>query len=244
MNFIPLALLVILIILPTDVSGNRTVLADFSGDTSYNILIQTSRTQLNPGDHLRIELFITGLGDVEISKLYVVIPVQLPSNGKINFTDRKYNRISPSEFKSYYESRNFSSNGFYHLISKNTYMMLDISAIEGLEEAFQGTDLSGASGLILGETRTNDNPTYFAPYTIDFIIAENASAGDYKISILYTYGNLNRWYQDEEVINVHINYIYEREYFKWLIYIVTFIAALNLLEHINRLRKRLWNWLS
>ncbi len=247
MKLIPLVLLVVsvvLVILPIGVFGNRTVLADFSGDPSYNLLIQTSRTQFNSGDNLKIELFITGLGDVDTSKLYVVIPDQLPNNGTINFTAREYKHTSPSKVKAYYEPQNLSPPSFYHLVSKDMYRMVDISEIEGFEEAFQRADISGASGLMLGEARTTDNPTYFAPYTIDFIIAENAPARDYKISVLYTYGNLGRWYQDEGVVDVHVNYIYEREYFKWLIYLVSFLAAFCGLEYIIKSMKQLWNWLK
>ena len=244
MKPIPLVLLVVLVILPIGVFGNRTVLADFSGDPSYNVLIQTSSTQLNPGDHLKIELFITGLGDVESSKLYVVIPDQLPNDGAINFTARKYIYINKTEVRAYYEPKTNSAPGFYHLISKDMYKMVDISEIEGFEESFKGSDLSGASGLILGETRTTDNPAYSAPYTVDITIAENASAGDYKISILYTYGNSGKWYQDERVVDLHVNYIYEREYFKWLIFIGTLIAGLAGLDYIIKMFKHLWNWLK
>jgi len=223
--------------------GNRVELANFSGDPSYTLLIQTSNTQLNPGDPFKIELFITGFGDVELSKLYVNIPEQLPNNGTINFTKRKYEYLNPSKVRASYEP-NTTSPGFYHLISEDIYRMVDINEIEWLEEAFQRTDLIGASGLILGETKTINNPIYSAPYTIDFIIAENASAGDYKIPILYTYGNSDRWYQDERVVDLHVNYIYDSEHFKWLIYSVTFLAGLAGLEYILKSLKQLWNWLK
>jgi len=231
MRLIPLVLLIVLVIMPIDVLGNRIVLADFTGDPSYNILTQTSQTQLNPGDRLRIELFITGLGDIESSKIFVTIPDKLPNIETINFTKRKYNHTDSPKFEPYYKTGHFGTN-FYHLIPKDMYMMVDLSSIKGLEEAFQGADLSGPSGLVLGETRTTCDPTYSAPYTIDFITAENASAGDYRVHILYTYGYLGKWYQDEEFVDVHVNHIYEREYFKWIIYIVTFLAAVCGLEYI------------
>jgi|WetSurSiteA1Bulk_404760.scaffolds.fasta_scaffold32172_1 hypothetical protein len=58
-------------------SGNKSnKLSDmsFNGEPSYNILVHTSDPHLDPGDKFKIEIFISGAGDVDLSRISFSIP--------------------------------------------------------------------------------------------------------------------------------------------------------------------------
>ena len=52
-------------------------------EPSYSLLARTSDTQLSAGDDFKIELFISGAGDVELSGISTNIPEQITKNNEV-----------------------------------------------------------------------------------------------------------------------------------------------------------------
>jgi hypothetical protein len=58
----------------------------FNGEPSYNILVHTSDPHLDPGDKFKIEIFISGAGDVDLSRISFSIPQFIVKGGKVKLT--------------------------------------------------------------------------------------------------------------------------------------------------------------
>ena len=82
------------------------------------------------------------------------------------------------------------------------------------------------------------NGTNYAPYTIDFAIANNASAGDRDILISFIYKYGGKWYQDSKTIRLHINHWYEKSFWQDFLQLTILLGfALTLLL----LLKEIWS---
>lgn len=193
--------MVIIIINTCSVSGNTP---SFYGEPQYAIKVQTSDTTLDPGTPFKIELFITGAGDVNFSRISISIPDYIITKRIVKFTSLNYtvidqkNRIIRGNPKIQNEEPSF-----YVIVPDILYML----------PAENGDNFS-PKPLTFGEATYQLNGTNYAPYTVDFVVANNATAGDRDISINFIYKYIDKWYQDAKTIRLHINHWYETEFWR------------------------------
>lgn len=178
----------------------------FSGEPQYAIKIQTTNTIVNPGEKFMMELFITGAGDVNVSKILVSIPQYVVRGGRIRLTSLNYNYslVDPNNMIIHpnLEAQDQSPN-FYLIPPKILYKFVSDKDDNFLPKP-----------KILGEVYYMLNGTNYAPYTIDFVIANDATPGDQDIFINFIYKNSDRWFQDSKTIRLHINHWYEKSFWQ------------------------------
>jgi hypothetical protein len=198
---------------------------DLGGEPSYSLLIETSNKQLNHGDSFEIELSIAGLGDVEVSDFVVSIPAELPRDKKIKFTEIVLIPIGNNTYHHIATKTNQSSR-FWYLIPNIFYQLPEIN------QTNHSGMFSGASPLPVGQARFTIDAYDYAPFTIDFIIADDAPSGDHEMPITYNYKSNGKWYQDKEYIKIHINRFYETNTFYIIAAIFTILGLTVLIIEI------------
>jgi len=190
--------------------------------------LQTSDTTLNAGENFKIELFITGAGDINLSKILVSIPEYIVKDRRVKFTSVDYSLIDSNK-KIFHPSLEIQEEepSFYMLPSPIMYMYFGAE-----NENFSIKPHIG------GEMIYQLNGTNYAPYTIDFAIANNASAGDRDILISFIYKYGGKWYQDSKTIRLHINHWYEKRFWQDFLQLTILLGfALTLLL----LLKEIWS---
>jgi hypothetical protein len=176
-----------------------TATKSFHGEPQYTLKIQTSDTILNPGGKFKMELGITGVGDVNLSKILVSIPQYIVKGGKIKLTTLNYSWVDPKKNTVHPTPEVQDQEPSFYLILPDIWYML----------VAEGSNTFSPKPQIFGEASYQLNGTNYAPYTIDFVIANNATAGDRDIFINFIYKYADKWYQDSKTVRLHINHWYE-----------------------------------
>ncbi len=162
---------------PLDNQSNELNGISFYGEPRYTTLIHTSDPHVNAGDKFQIGIFISGAGDVSLGKISVDIPKAIVKNEKVKLTILNYRMIDPI---------NRIVNGTIEVRDSESRFYLFLPSIWYMLTAEEGNPLS-PKPQIFGESSYQINGTNYAPYTIDFVVGDKASAGDYDIYIDYIY---------------------------------------------------------
>jgi hypothetical protein len=198
MRAIPTTLALILLLSPILATDS------FSGEPQYTLKIQTSNIILDPGEKFRMKLYITGAGDVNLSKIFVSIPQYIVSGGQIRLTSLNYTFVDPINRIIHPNPEVHDLNpSFYRIVPNIMYMF-----VSDRDDNFLRT------AKILGEVDYLLNGTNYAPYTIDFVIANNATPGDQEIFVNFIYKHADKWYKDSKTIRLHINHWYEKGFWQ------------------------------
>ena len=214
-----------------EASGNRSNEMNFNGEPQYTIVAQTSDTNVDPGSNFKAELFISGAGDVNLSKISVSIPRYIVKGSKAKLTILNYRIIDPGNrtVNGELEVKNIDPQ-FYLLLPDIWYMLPS-----------NDNDYFSGEPKIFGEsTYIFENGTHYAPYTIEFTVANNATAGDHDIFINYIYKHSNKWFQDTKIIRLHIRPWYERDFARYAFFATAIWAIISILYWI---KKYLLPWL-
>ncbi len=201
----------------------------FYGEPHYSTLINIGDPHVDGGDKFRIEIFISGAGDVDLSKILIDVPRVVTKNGKVKLTALNYQTIDPD---------NRTVHGAIDVKDEESRFYLFLPSIWYMLIAEDGDYLS-PKPQIFGESAYIINGTYYAPYTIDFVVNDKASAGDYDIHIDYMYKSSGKWYQDSKIIKLHVNNWYERDYWQTILQLG---ALLGILLTIVLILKEVWTF--
>jgi hypothetical protein len=114
----------------------------FYGEPQYEIKTQTSDTTLDSGSQFRMELFITGAGDVNFSRIFVSIPQYIVKNEKVKLTKLNYAWIDP-------KNRTIRGNPEVQEIAPSFYLLVpDIWYMLPAEKS----NMYSTMPLVFGET--------------------------------------------------------------------------------------------
>jgi len=191
-----------------------------------------------------MDLYISGSGDVDFSKLYVSIPDYIPKNRKINLTKINFactdiNPFTKTQICHGEPITAIETPTFWNWISPYYYRS---PYINGNDE-FSGLPISGSAPMIVGEGNILDSKgTSHAPFSINFTVAEDAPPGDHDISITYSYQNKGKWYEDRQNIKVHINRFYETDKFYSIAAAFTILSFIVLMIQIIKDGKKLMDY--
>jgi hypothetical protein len=191
-------------------------------------LLTTSNTQLSRGDNFTIEIRISGMGDVNVSKIVFSIPQYIPKDKIVTLMMMKFSPINDKPKIISTEPITLTRPpGFWILIPNIIYNLSPIDETT----TFYGDKLSGASPLTVGESIT--------PFMINFKIANDAPPGDHDILIIYCYKDNNqKWYQDKQIIQIHIKRFYEDTWFQVIASLATILGLFVLIfEAGNRIKR-------
>lgn len=197
--------------------------SDFAGDPSYTIGIQTSNSQVSPGEPYKLSFFLTGAGNVDFGKLSVSIPRYLAKGEMINYTTIDY-RIDKSGSPSAFRSIHVTSPSFTSRLPNLKFIPRNYSTFDNY-----------------GELKYKDSKgkQYF-PHEIEFTVSKNTPGGDHYIYLNLFYKYKDKWYNDRQVVTLHINRWYENEFLQFLVYCVAILEILQILgaSKLFRWRKK------
>lgn len=208
--------------------GHCSVVKSLGGEPSYSLLLTTSNTQLNNGDNFTIEIRISGMGDVNVSKIVFSIPQYIPKDKNVTLMMMNFSPANGNPNNIHVEPIVLTRPpGFWILIPNVIYKLTLIDETA----TFYGDKPSGASPLAIGESIT--------PFMINFKIADDAPPGDHDVSIIYCYKDENqKWYQDKQIIKIHIKRFYEDTWFQVIASLATVLGLFVLIfEAGNRIKK-------
>lgn len=192
----------------------------FHGFPAYTISAFSTSPNVNQGDIFKINLFVSGAGDVDENKFVTTIPPYIVKNNIVkiehigyNLKDRKY--VLP--FKTEYMQSHFGSSFTYEVFKEKEHL------------------------ANFGEQSITINETIYSPNTISFTVDDNAPPGDHIISMNLFYKNGTQWYSSEKKITIHIRYWHEQHLYLFaaIIALVGAIAVAISSFIFNKVTKKL-----
>lgn len=218
---------------------------DLSGEPSYSLLIKTSNTQLNPKNNFTFDIFLSGLGNVDFSKLVVSISRDIVKGGKVNYTEIDYDDCTADPINNSKELCGKTISGpvdpsFWTPVSNDYYRTVKNKE---LQNEFSGKLVGAATIGELTYALKPDQPQR-APFSVSFVIADDAPPGDHNIEIVYTYGNKGKWFQDKQTIKIHVNRFYEKEWFHKITTLLAYLSIVVLSMQFIIGIKKFVNWLE
>lgn len=182
--------------------NNEICSEDFTKlNPSFSLIVSNKNYELNKGDYLEFEIYITGYGAVtNTTKIYASLPIDLvDSNTTYGFV--KYFYISNIEGGKYATLNNLKraikpldvENGFGIFIPSYYY-----------SQVFNVT-YNCYTDSILTENKVKISNEFTAPILIKIKTSETAPEGDNKIDLFFTYSDGKNVYQDKNEVKFHIN---------------------------------------
>ncbi len=202
--------------------GNTTIIRpiiDFKGNPSYVVEIQANRSVIDPGEGLGLNLFISGAGDVNSSKLRVSIPPYIVQNGIVKYTETDYSgNFAVIEGRIYPNPKLTNSTIF------DTSFIIDLNNI-------YFKNLTGGLANVgeIDHPLLYDPGKYSPPFFIEFTVSGNATGGDHDINIDLFYKKNDSWLVDRQTASIHINQWYENgelQKYVWVALAFGIIASL------------------
>jgi hypothetical protein len=216
--------------------GSELVPISFNGDPQYSIITQTNDIYVRPLSPLKVELYISGAGDVNYSRLSVSVPRNIVYGEKMILKRMSYIPLNPITGEILKELKVEEVDPRFYLQIESTFYKL----------VRESDNNYSAKPQILGESSYifPNNKTQYSPITIEFAIDKNAFPGDYNLFIHYFYKYLDKWYQDTEIITLHINHWYEEEIWQWLLMGLALLSIISVLASIFGEIKKLINFIK
>lgn len=200
----------------------------FSGIPSYTIITNSDTFVANQEDHISINIFIAGAGDVEANKFEVSIPPYLIKDSVEEedfFTINNTYVVDEAHYPKYPQKISIWQNKFTKI----------------LPDYFFNNNPNFINSTLINTGDLQISKTLSAPLTIDFTIADNAPPGDHEITLNLWYKNASQWYNSQSNIKIHIKYWYESDYLQYLVYAsigIIIIEFIFKLCEMNREKKK------
>ena len=199
-------------------------------DPKYKIVANNQTQRINPGDDIIIEVYVSGYGTVDESKLHVQhshpnIVAENPQEITYSIVGSQNSPVTGSDHAWTVPEEDLSPTGF---------------TVE-LPASFFVADQDSSLGLdrVLSE-KSHDNK---APIEIILHTQSSCRRTDYNIDMTMTYRHRTQLQQDQKTVRVHVN-TFREQYQRWLIIpgLITAIAALDKLKILEL--STVWNVLT
>lgn len=228
-------LAIILIMWPILSLGNEANISEISQNPSYAIISHTTNLRVDRGDKYEMDIYLSGDGEVEESKILISIPECIV---KDNITQLSYPKLSVYN--------NVNKSGSIHI---NTTSLINKSQPTRFFIKpnkiwfFRAQDDEGDKQRV-GENDWVINNISYAPFNVDFVIAENAPTGDHTISAYFFYRVRNNWFQDKKDIIIHINHWYETGRYQLILTIISVITFIVILGDFLKILNNIYKWIK
>jgi hypothetical protein len=173
-----------------------------------------------------MEIFISGVGDATFGKMRVNIPNYIAKDEHVTFRSfsipysiNSSNNVYIYQFQKENLISKFEGPQFNANIPNIYFNLYNISIFGNFGE---GT----VEGVV--------------PYTIDFTISPNAPGGDHNIYLTLFYKLGDKWYTNSQVVPLHINRWYEKDWMQWAIIAAIASQIIPPIIKIYRSRRELW----
>lgn len=177
--------------------------SNFKGEPSYSAEVQASSNRVNTKGNFSMEIFLSGVGDVDFAKMRVNIPRYIVKEEYVKLEEIQF-ILSPHELGK------INKNVFITTTNLQPAFDLNIPDIH-----FTPRDIKAFTNF--GETAINLEGKNYPPYKVYFNISPNAPAGDHNIHIKLFYKSNGKWYSETQIVPIHINNWYEDEFWQKVI---------------------------
>ncbi len=226
--------------------GNSTQIGNASEhawatEAIYSIDAHVKHPEINPGQAVEIEVYLSGYGIPEKSKLMIIwsSPYVIDDNDPGKITRLIGYVISDGNFTPLFEDVPLNVGDI-----TGTSGAWVVPSLVTFEPAFAllPKDFPEDIGLkmVMGETNWNGNP----PILVKLNTRKGASAGDYQVKFTFTYGNETNLEQDSEEVEFHVTSYWERNQ-RWYtiglavgIPLVIFVAGIMLRKRQAKNQKK------
>jgi len=204
------------------------ILANYQGIPAYCLIVDPSSPVVDNGDEFDVKFYISGAGDVDFGQISITIPPELVGSNEV-----LYSYVS-EVIEGHVKLRNETGG------ARRQYRLNPICYKRGVIN-------DSVLPILVGEANYEEQPAFF----INFIIADDAPAGDHTITIVHFYKNSSKWYLDKHELKIHVNAWYEKGNFgyshlSWqtiaigLTVLTIFITFIYQLSKIITLTKNIW----
>lgn len=190
---------------------------DYHGNPSYSIITYPKHYAVDKGDTVKVNIHITGVGDVDANKLWISIPPKVVK-GNIELIEYifDFDKKQPISPPTSYSLENF----FGGSLSEEYFKIV--------KEPF----------ISFGEPLIKVDGKKEAPVAFMFNVSDNAPEGDHEILIILFYKNGTQWYQSQETVEIHVNYWHEEHIIQYAIIIALLGAIVTVVVSF------IWNFIS
>lgn len=184
------------------------------GEPSYEIYSYTKYLETNKNKDIKIEYFLTGVGQVNSNKIRISIPPNICKDANVYYQtiEGNWSEIGAGQFTGKHETHLYPSEGaqlggwlpsFYFTVDKEDTLF-----------NYGGKPWQSVNDTISVVSYSNSKASVIAPVTVNFTIARDAPAGNHEVLFFVFYEHDNVWYSSQESVTVHVNHIYEHFWVK------------------------------
>ncbi len=213
----------------TDTKARRGENGDKTG--KYELVARIYDANIDPGDTVVVDIYITGYGRIANSKLALYPPVSVLSDSG-----------SAVSYGFDYREERVRWGGRSAAVSERGIMLPTAgTAAEpwpGYTHFFDVSD--DPTPRILTESSQGDDGT--APYTLSLQLSPQAKSGDYGITLVFTYFNGEAWQTSRVEPRFTIRNVFQRN--ERIISILGVLAAIGSIPPIFQVGYSFWEWLN
>jgi hypothetical protein len=221
---------------PISWSVTPDCIRNMMGEPAYVLIVHSSDPSCGRGDNYKVEVYISGAGDVDqfkkvsLAKLYVSVPAYIPKTLEIlekgpNEIIRLSVEAKYLEYTSIEPSRNPNTSmepNFKAKLNKTRHTnAFDITLPHYLfGKKFFNTDPKdlGVEGeRIIWDKEYWKEDYYAPPLSFNFNVAGNAPPGDHNIYLHLVYKSCSKWYSSSAILKIHIKQWYEEDTIRALV---------------------------
>ena len=199
--------------------GNSTQIGNASEyawatEAIYSIDAHVRHPEINPGQAVEIEVYLSGYGIPEKTKLMIIwsSPYVIDENDPGKITYLKGYDISGGNFTVLFADIPLNVGNITG--TSGAWLVPSLATFEPAV-ALLPKDFPEDIGLkmVMGETNWNGNP----PILVKLNTRKGASAGDYQVKFTFTYGDETNLKQDFKTVEFHVTSYWERNQYCYTI---------------------------
>jgi hypothetical protein len=205
-------------------------IANMMGEPAYVLVAHSSDPNRGRGEKYTVEVYISGVGDVEIAKLYVSIPAYIPKTIKMDPEDERRRLTVKSTYLEYTEVKSpidFKAIRREKLVSNAFDLTVPHYFFNRRFLNTDPRDLGVEGERIVWNKQWWLDDYYYAPLSFSFTVANNAPSGDHNIYFHLVYKDCLRWYSNCTTLKIHIKQWYEGDCIRILVVLATIASIIS-----------------
>ncbi|NVO85458.1 hypothetical protein [Hymenobacter terrestris] len=212
-----------------DTTARRGENGDKTG--KYELIARIYDANIDPGDTVVVDIYITGYGKIANSKLALYPPVSILDDSG-----------SAVSYGFDYGQERVRWGGHTTPISERGIVLPTMESADesgpGYTRFFDVSDDPTPS--IVTEASEGEGGT--APYTLNMQLSSRAKPGEYKTTLVFTYFNGETWQTSRVDPKFTVRNMFERN--ERVVSILGILAAIGSIPPIFRVGYSIWEWLS
>lgn len=187
----------------------------------YSIVTRNRTPEINPGEKVEIEVFLSGHGMPEKNKLFIgwssPYIIDEKDAGVVTscikfFTHKATGKTQPVSGKKFLQTHKLNPYGIVINLNKGNFLEIPLQPEDKEASEFE-------ISWVMSENVWDNEP----PILLSINTSKDAPPGDYDVTFAFTYGNEQNLLQDYKVVQFHITSWWERNQ-GWVVIASSIIA--------------------